>query len=81
MRLQKPHNVVNDYDGYCVRVRGNVRDRLFGAVAKVLVAIAKLRLGGPQLVVVTRIAARLVRVVLDRRLGLPLAFRKHPVFV
>jgi len=68
--FQKPHDVVNYDHSDSVRVTGKVR-RLFGVVAKVIVAVAELRIRRPQLVIVAGIASLFERVVLDGRLDFP----------
>jgi len=69
--FKKPHDIVNDDHGDGVRVTGKVR-RLFGVVAKVIVAVAKLRIRRPQFVIVARIASLFERFVLDNgRLDFP----------
>jgi len=62
--FQKPHDIVNYDHSDSVRVTGKVR-RLFGVVAKVIVAVAELRIRRPQLVIVGGIASLFERVVLD----------------
>lgn len=68
--FQKSHDIVNDDHGDRVSVTGKVC-RLFGVVAKVIVAVAKLRFRRPQLVIVAGIASLLERIVLDGRLDFP----------
>lgn len=70
MGFQKPHNIINDDHGDRVRVTGKVR-RLFGVVAKVIVAVAELRIRRPQLVFVAGKASIFERVVLDGGLDFP----------
>lgn len=78
--FQKPHDVVNDDHGNGVGVTGKVR-RLFGVVAKVIVAVAELRIRRPQLVIVAGITSLFERVVLDGRLDFPRSVLVNPIIV